>query len=91
MTDRTIPYSARTAGAWAALGACLALSTVASAQQITRGPFLQSVTKDSVYVVWEQDAASQPEIRYGSSGTSLDQAVTAEARTSGVPSSKGTL
>lgn len=37
----------------------------AHAQKITRGPYLQWVTSSSIFVVWDQDKASQPEVRYG--------------------------
>jgi len=77
MTERTTSAWARPAGAGAALAVSLSLSAPAAAQQLTRGPYLQSVTQSSVYVVWEQDAPSRPEVRYGSAAGSLNEAVTA--------------
>ncbi len=41
------------------------ISADAAAQKITRGPYLQWVTASSIYVVWDQDKASAPEVRYG--------------------------
>ena len=55
---RWIPYLA--------VGVML-LSANAAAQKITRGPYLQWVTASSIYVVWDQDKASAPEVRYGAS------------------------
>jgi MYXO-CTERM domain-containing protein len=39
--------------------------STARAQQITRGPYLQWAQQDSIYVVWDQDVASAPEVHYG--------------------------
>ncbi len=39
------------------------------AQKITRGPYLQWVTQSSIYVVWDQDKASAPEVRYGATAS----------------------
>ncbi len=56
---------------WGVLAALLLTFSPAGAgaQKITKGPYLQWVTPSSIYVVWEQDKASKPEIRYGLSKT----------------------
>jgi len=51
--------------------------SAAGAQDLSRGPFLQRVTTSSVVVVWEQDLASSPEVRYGTA--SYDQVVVSPA------------
>ena len=40
---------------------------------VTRGPYLQLSTEDSVVVVWRSDVATSPVVRYGRSLTALDK------------------
>ncbi len=43
------------------------------AAEVTRGPYLQLSTEDSVIVVWRSDVATTPVVRYGRSADKLDQ------------------
>jgi hypothetical protein len=43
----------------------LLLGSAATAQKLTRGPYLQWVTGGTIVVAWDQDAPSTPEVRYG--------------------------
>lgn len=62
-----------------ALALALSLVTTgADATDIVRGPYVQSVTETSIRVVWEQDSASDAEVRFGEVGTALDRAVLSE-------------
>ena len=49
--------------------AVLLTAAPAEAQKITRGPYLQWVTGSSIYVAWDQDKASTPEVRYGATAS----------------------
>ena len=60
----------------ATLAALLAVGPRARAQEITRGPHLQQPTTRSVVLVWDQDIASAPTVRFGRGGQ-LDQSVAA--------------
>lgn len=46
---------------------------VASQAAITRGPYLQLATEDSVIVVWRSDVATHPVVRFGKTWQNLDQ------------------
>ena len=46
------------------------------AQKVIRGPYLQIGTPTSIIVRWRTDAATDSEVRFGSSPTNLNQAVT---------------
>lgn len=46
-------------------------AVLASAQEVTRGPYVQMVTPDSIVVVWRTDEAIKPVVRYGEKVTSL--------------------
>lgn len=52
----------------------------ASAQTVTVQPFLQSVTPEGAWVVWEAEGAVGGEVRWGDSATSLTQSATATAQ-----------
>ena len=43
------------------------------AAEVTRGPYLQLSTEDSVIVVWRSDVATTAVVRYGRSADKLDQ------------------
>lgn len=60
-----------------ALGVYL-MAGEANATEIIRGPYLQSVTDSSIYVVWEQDTATDAEVHFGEAG-SLDRVVLSES------------
>src|SRR3954469_15818588 len=47
--------------------------------QLTRGPYLQSGTPDSVIVKWRTDEAVDSRVRYGRSPTNLTDVVTSSA------------
>lgn len=55
-----------------ALALCLGL-LMANGAEVTRGPYLQLSTDESVVVVWRSDFATAPVVRYGSSPRNLDQ------------------
>ncbi len=52
----------------------------AAAQTVTVQPFLQSVTPEGAWVVWEAEGAVGGEVRWGDSATSLTQSATATAQ-----------
>lgn len=43
----------------------LLLGSIAAAQKLTRGPYLQWASGSTIVVVWDQDSPSTPEVRYG--------------------------
>ena len=57
-------------------GLCMLLSTIslaASAATVTRGPYLQMGTPNSIVVRWRTDTATDSRVRYGGSPGSLTQ------------------
>ncbi|MCA9297672.1 MAG: metallophosphoesterase family protein, partial [Phycisphaerales bacterium] len=54
-----------------------AFASLASAQGITSGPYLQNVSRNAIVVVWEQDAEATLTLRYGLDDT-LTESVTPE-------------
>jgi hypothetical protein len=51
------------------------LSTALFAQVVTRGPYLQTPTDNSIIVMWRTDANTPTTVWYGSDPTALDQSV----------------
>jgi len=58
---------------WAVF-ACF-LSNSVFAQTVTRGPYLQMQTGDSITIHWRTDTATESEVRFGLSAANLDQTV----------------
>ena len=54
----------------------------AKAQQVTRGPYLQTLTPSSVIVRWRTDQASASAVRYGTSVSSLSGQVDSSSQVS---------
>ncbi len=54
------------------LGLFAVLAAAAQAT-VTRGPYLQMATDESVVIVWRSDEATEPVVRYGASPDALDQ------------------
>ncbi|MBT8054607.1 MAG: DNRLRE domain-containing protein [Gammaproteobacteria bacterium] len=50
-------------------------STSLLAQSVTRGPYLQMQTGDSITIHWRTDTATDSEVRFGLSAANLDQSV----------------
>jgi hypothetical protein len=50
-----------------------------TAGDLTRGPYLQQASTDSVFVVWRTDGSSTPVLRYGDSPGNLDKEVRGDA------------
>lgn len=48
-----------------------AITGAANAQTITRGPYLQMLSKDAVTIRWQTDVASNSRVRYGNASASL--------------------
>lgn len=53
----------------------LLAATAAYSAEVTRGPYLQRSTPDSVVVVWRTDAETTPVVRYGAAPDRLDRVV----------------
>lgn len=76
MRSRSLPPVATSLNVLKLLGVLLALSLGLIAPvhaAVTRGPYLQLATEDSVIVVWRSDVATHPVVRYGMSPDNLDQ------------------
>jgi len=67
-----------------ALAACLvsaatfAQSTVGNAAELTRGPYLQLATPESMVVVWRTEGPATPVLKFGPSVENLTEAVSGE-------------
>ncbi len=61
-----------------ALAALAAASIIgsASAQEVTRGPYLQMPTPDAVTVRWRTDVATESTVRFGAAAQILDSTET---------------
>lgn len=51
---------------------------------LTRGPFLQLATPESIFIVWRTDGASKPVVRYGEKADKLDHVLEASGITTRV-------
>ena len=60
------------AGSWSASGIFQTLSGVLA---VTRGPYLQLSTTNSIYIRWRTNNASDTKVKYGTSATNLNLAV----------------
>jgi len=59
--------------------ACRVMPPVVHTKEITRGPYVQLATPDSIYVVWRTDGAITPVVRYGKTHGMLDQQVNGDS------------
>ncbi|MFK7911758.1 MAG: fibronectin type III domain-containing protein, partial [Akkermansiaceae bacterium] len=59
--------------------ALLTITLPATAETITRGPYLQLATESSVHVVWRTKSVVTPSVRYGSTPNKLDQVCPGES------------
>jgi hypothetical protein len=64
-----------------ALAALLAPAVAAQGPLLTRGPYLQSTTRDSTIVVWQTETASDSVVEYGETGYTQVVSSTAQVTT----------
>lgn len=63
------------AGVLAAVGLAVGAGEKAGTGTISRGPYLQFATHDSIHVVWRTVGGTQPVVRYGKSPSELNRKV----------------